>query len=246
MTSPSAHHDPLGLMVTNLATDQGLRLFKTPGLEVITPKVEIIGVVPSGEDIMRHLEAAIRTAYKSEGKVGPGSHVKILKHIMGLNHESTLEHFQMTFRVITNRGVSHEIVRSRIGHSYTQESTRYVGYDKHRPQVILPWHLMERPDEEKRFWMKEIRRPILGSYLKAMKMGWKAQDARGFLPNDLKTEIVWSMNVRAARNVLKLRTAPAAHPDAQVVCREIHRLWYELVPVLFQDIQDKVEKLVEA
>ena len=244
MIAPTQVANPLAFMHERFVADKLNGLFCIPGLEVVLPSVEIVGTPLDRESIMRHLELAIRTAYKSGDKIGPESHTKILKHILSLKHESTLEHFQMTFLVRTNRGVSHEAVRHRIGHSFTQESTRYVGYDKHPPQVILPWHLVERPDADKVFWSEEIPVPILRSYLSALERGWKPQDARGFLPNDLKTEFTWSMNVRSARAMLNLRTPGSAHPDMQVVARELLRLWYETVPVLFQDIWDRTEKLV--
>lgn len=245
MNSPSVYHDPVAVMrgiFDAEQRDQGL--YKTRGLEVLLPSVEIVGEVPDGQTVMRHLEAAIRTAYKSEGKIGPGSDEKLLRQILSVKHESTLEHFQMTFRIVTNRGVTHEIVRHRIGHSYTQESTRYVSYGKVRPRLILPWHLLDRSVDEKKFWLVRQRFAIM-SYLQALKLGWKAQDARGFLPNDLKTEIVWTMNVRSARAMLALRTAPTAHPDMQVVAREILRLWHGVVPLLFQDLVDAAEGRVQ-
>jgi thymidylate synthase ThyX len=74
-----------------------------------------------------------------------------------------------------------------------------------------------------------------------LKFGWAPQDARGLLPNDLKTEIVWSMNLRAARHMDGLRTPKSAHPDMQVTAREIHRILYENLPLLFQDIQNQID-----
>jgi thymidylate synthase (FAD) len=211
-------------------------------IEVLTPSVEVIGTAADGELMMRHLEAAIRTAYKSEDKIGPGSHEKIIAHILSLKHESTLEHCGLSFRCVTNRGVSHELVRHRLA-SYTQESTRYVNYGKRPPQVILPWHLCQRDQEEKEFWYNGHEK-IIQYYLDALKLGWKPQDARGFLPNDLKTEIVMTMNLRALRHFFKLRTAAAAHPDMQVMARKMFQLAYGILPLIFQDIQNDISDLI--
>jgi thymidylate synthase (FAD) len=220
--------------------------FQLPRVEVILPSVELISPQRDGDEIMRFLEGAIRTAYKSEDKIGPGSHIKILKLIMSLKHESTLEHVGFTFRIIGSRGFTHELVRARIA-SYTQESTRYVGYDKHLPQAILPWHLLSYNDPNMCLSWHEAMEIEFGLYLKHMKQfGWKAQEARGFLPNDCKTEIVMTMNIRELRLWLGLRTDPAAHPDMQVIAREILRQLMTVCPLLFQDIQDKVDKQVAA
>lgn len=239
--SPSLYQNPLAFMEETLTSDTRKGLYRGRNLEVILPKVEVIGVPLDSELVMRHLEAAIRTAYKSEDKIGPGSAEKIISHILSLKHESTLEHTGVTFRVTTNRGVTHEIVRHRIGHSYTQESTRYVNYGKRPPLVILPWHLCHRPDDQKVFWYQR-QADAIQSYQEALAHDWAPQEARGFLPNDLKTEIVWTMNLRAARHMDGLRTPKSAHPDMQVNAREIHRQLYEKLPLLFQDIQDQIEK----
>ena len=81
------------------------------------------------DKVLRRLEKWIRTAYQSFDKVSEDSHYKLVKKILQLHHESTLEHEKLTFRIMTNRWVTHELVRHRIA-SYTQESTRYIKYWK--------------------------------------------------------------------------------------------------------------------
>gem|GEM_PF-5732281 len=49
------------------------------------------------------MERAIRTSYQSFDKVGPDSHYKLLKLILSLKHESTLEHEKITYKVTTSR-----------------------------------------------------------------------------------------------------------------------------------------------
>ena len=105
---PVSLHDPLLYMGSKFIFDQTKGLFTGQNLEVILPSVEVVGTPPDGEQIMRHLEAAIRTAYKSEDKIGPDSHTKILKQILSLKHESTLEHVNITFRIVMNRGCCYD------------------------------------------------------------------------------------------------------------------------------------------
>jgi thymidylate synthase (FAD) len=115
-----------------------------------------------------------------------------------------------------------------------------VNYAKRPPQVILPWHLLARSDEDKTFWHQK-QYAIVEHYLEAIARGWKPQDARGFLPNDIKTEIVWTMNLRSLRNFFGLRTAKAAHPDMQALARGAFKIVMSLVPLVFQDIQDNID-----
>lgn len=130
-----------------------------------------------------------------------------------------------------------------VHNSYTQESTRYVSYGKRPPQAILPWHLLSYNDlEMNRFWEQGMSQEF-ALYLEALnRFKWIPQEARGFLPNDCKTEIVTTMNIRTLRNFLVLRTAPSAHPDMQVIAREVLRQLFALCPLLFEDIQLKVDK----
>lgn len=231
--NPRNHPNPLEFLTQQLTQcNREHRFAASPKgrVQVIAPSVKLLGR-HNGERIMRHLEAAIRTAYKSEDKIGPGSAEKILTHILSLKHESTLEHYSFSFRIVTNRGVTHELVRHRIA-SYTQESTRYVNYGKRPPQVIMPWHLCLKSKEDQSFW-HSAQVGIINCYLNALQRDWKPQEARGFLPNDLKTEIVCTMNLRTLRHFFELRTAPSAHPDIQVIAREMQRQLHEILPLIF-------------
>ena len=78
----------------------------------------------SGEKLLKGIERAGRTCYKSDHKISDNSAKQFVKMIIANGHESVLEHEKITVRVICDRGVSHEIVRHRIA-SYSQESTRY-------------------------------------------------------------------------------------------------------------------------
>ena len=69
-------------------------------------------------------------------------------------HGSVIEHGVASVRFITNRGVTHELVRHRIA-SFSQESTRYVRYDGQMEFIQPVWwdidgHKTEVPLETKR------------------------------------------------------------------------------------------------
>jgi len=71
------------------------------------------------------MERAARTCYKSEDKITDTSAERMVKSLIKSGHEAMIEFFDITVKFVTDRGVSHEIVRHRLG-SYAQESTRYV------------------------------------------------------------------------------------------------------------------------
>ena len=98
-------------------------------MKIIKPSIEII--TPIDRDyILKHLERCGRTCYKSEDKITEDSASKFVSMIKKRKHDSVLEHIAITVKVICDRGVTHEIVRHRIGCSYSQESTRYCNYGK--------------------------------------------------------------------------------------------------------------------
>jgi thymidylate synthase (FAD) len=79
----------------------------------------------TGQQVLEKIESAGRTCYKSEGKIGPGTAAPFVAGIIKRGHESVLEHASVSVRIVTDRGVTHELVRHRLA-SYSQESTRYV------------------------------------------------------------------------------------------------------------------------
>lgn len=200
-----------------------------------------------GQDILWRIEAACRTCYKSEGRNAerdPAIRDALIRNAIKSGHHSVLEHAAVTFRVITNRGVTHEWVRHRIGVAYSQEPTRYCNYgnDDQGITVIWPWYLGEFVGKDDR----EVDRKTLlwgalmgaaeACYLELLKAGCTAQEARGVLPNDLKTEMVCTMNIRALRHFFELRDSPKAHPQIRALAAELKKTLQTLIPVVFEDL----------
>jgi len=192
-----------------------------------------------GEEILRRIERAGRTAYKSEHKITPDSAKKFVKMILDLGHESVIEHEKVTVRVICDRGISHEIVRHRIA-SYTQESTRFCNYSKGRfgneITVIKPC-FWDDGSKEYKIW-RDAMENAERAYMELIKLGAKPEEARSVLPNSLKTEIVITMNLREWRHFFKLRTSKRAHPQMREVATSLLQAFKERIPVIFDDIGD--------
>lgn len=94
-------------------------------------------------DTLRRIEEAGRTCYKSENNITDTSAESFVRMLISKGHESVLEHKTISVRLVTDRGVTHEIVRHRLA-SFSQESTRYCNYHsgKHGNQctfIIPDW-----------------------------------------------------------------------------------------------------------
>jgi len=70
--------------------------------------------------ILKKIEQIGRICYKSENKATSDSAAKFVEMLIKRNHLSVLEHVSLTVKFITDRGISHELVRHRIA-SYSQE-----------------------------------------------------------------------------------------------------------------------------
>lgn len=178
------------------------------------------------------IESAGRVAYKSEGMMTAESASKFVSGIIDKGHGSVLEHASASFHIITDRGVSHEIVRHRLA-SYTQESTRYCNYGKEKfgkeISVIRPIGLTENTE---RIWARSMAEAE-DAYLRMLQEGASPQIARSVLPHSLKTEIRMTCNFREWRHFLKTRCAKDAHPQMRALAYDILHDLNLVAPIVF-------------
>lgn len=135
-------------------------------------------------------------------------------------------------RFITDRGVSHELVRHRV-FSFAQESTRYCNYSKEKFGKTLTfikpvWY----DDAESR--IKQDFEACLdwsaSTYLGLLQEGYTPQQARQVLPNALKTEICMTGFASDWVHFFDLRyrgTTGKPHPDMLHVATELHELFLD-------------------
>lgn len=213
---------------------------------LVKPSFEILDEI-DGEKILRSIERAGRTCYKSEDRITEWSARKFVEMLIRRGHESVLEHEKVSVRIVCDRGVSHEIVRHRLA-SYSQESTRYCDYaGGHITFVIPPWTTygegfysndthISTDDHAGMMWAKNCLE-CESLYSRLRESGWSPEKARSVLPNSLKTEIVMTANLREWRHFFKLRASTAAHPQMQEIAYPLLKKMRELVPVVFDDIE---------
>jgi thymidylate synthase (FAD) len=198
----------------------------------------------NSKEMLKNIEKAGRTCYKSENKITENSAKDFVRKIIKSGHETVIEHEKITARVVCDRGVSHEIVRHRIA-SYSQESTRYCDYSGGVVFIIPPWldesvkegeykKYEASPDEATNDWLN-VMWNTENIYKELLKKGWSPQQARSVLPNSTKTEIVITMNLREWRHFFKLRTPKTAHPQMVEIAAPMKNAFSKLLPVVFDD-----------
>lgn len=206
-----------------------------------------------GVEMCQFLEEIGRVCYKSEEAITSLSYDKFLRMILKRGHESVLEHAGFTVRFVTDRGVTHEIVRHRIA-SYSQESTRYCNYAKSLTEefacgtdakVEAIFHnedgsnisYIDPVDFELNEADLNLLKAIEDHYMHSIgELERTPQQARFFLPNGLKTEIVVTANVREWRHIFNLRTSRAAHPQMRALMTPVLDEVRGELPILFDSV----------
>lgn len=140
-----------------------------------------------------------------------------------------------TVKFITNRAVSHELVRHR-SMSFMQESQRYVAYDKDKfgneLTFIKPAWKQPEYDEQtnETVLTHQLFANIEDTYMKLRSLGLTPQQARIVLPNATKTELYMCGFDKDWEHFFDLRDK--THVDPQM---------YDLVHPLHEDYEKTIE-----
>jgi len=208
-------------------------------MRILKPRWTIETDINHIDGMLRRIERAGRTCYKSEDRITHDSARAFVKtRLIDRGHLSVLEHESVTVRFQCDRGVSHEIVRHRPA-SYSQESTRYCNYSKEKFGKEVSF-IELRPflsESQHGPWLIALGE-VEECYFTLMERGASPQIARSVLPNSLKTEIVITYNLRQWRHVFTLRTDNAAHPQMRELMRPLLAAFRKLIPVIFDRIGD--------
>ena len=140
-----------------------------------------------------------------------------------------------TVKFITNRAVSHELVRHR-SMSFMQESQRYVAYDKDKfgneLTFIKPaWKQPELDEQTNETVLTHLLfANIEDTYMKLRSLGLTPQQARIVLPNATKTELYMCGFDKDWEHFFDLRDK--THVDPQM---------YDLIHPLHEDYEKTIE-----
>ena len=208
-------------------------------MKIVEQSYEIMTEIsPGGIKELQQIERAGRVCYKSEDKITDESAMAFVGRLIKSGHEAMLEHSSLAVKFITDRGITHELVRHRVA-SFAQESTRYCNYSKEKfgeeITVIRPtWYENSRNDKDVAF--RYACRDAETAYFELLYQGLTPQDARAVLPTCLKAELVMTANYREWRHIFKLRTAPDAHPQMRALLTPLLEELRQRIPVVFEDI----------
>ena len=196
-------------------------------------KVVLLEHTPEPE---RLVAAAARLCYSARGAAElledftPDKVEGFVRKLVALGHESPMEHVSFTFGIEgISRACSHQLVRHRVGASYSQKSQRYV--KEKQFDYVVPRSIAGRPELAERY--RQTMAELQGVYDELLAAGVPAEDARFVLPNAAATSLVLTMNVRSLWHFFELRCCQRAQWEIRELAEEMRRQVRQVAPLLF-------------
>ena len=196
-----------------------------------------------GISLLRKVEWIGRISHRSEDAQTSDSWRRFIQAVV-IEHGdwSITEHASVTVDFLVDRGITHELVRHRLM-SFTQESTRFVNYEKKMPPsfiappgvdntVVSGWDVVAaRPA-----WLESIAAAEM-AYHRMLLAGITPQIARSVFPNALASRIIVTANLRSWRHFFIMRTTKESHPQMREVTIPLLAEFKEKIPLLYDDIE---------
>ena len=167
-----------------------------------------------------------------------------IENLVRKGHESVLEHANWTFVLDgVSRAFTHQLVRHRIGFSFSQLSQQY--HDESEAHVLPPEGL---EGEAKEIWEAATSEAI-GAYRRIVELTETNEaadperkrrlrtEARSLLPNAVETVIAVTANARSIRHFLKLRGAIIGDIEMRRVSAAIYHMVVGDARALFSDFE---------
>ena len=208
-------------------------------MKIVEPWIKVEKI--DGIKIMKRIERACRTCYRSEGNITEDSYKNLLKNCLNRGHESVLEHEKITVRVYGDIGTYKDLTRHRFA-SFSIESTRYCSYDKDKYgneiTVINPSYIESKEIYEA--WKDGIEN-LEKAYMNMKKLGATNDMCRELLPHSTGAEYTMTANIREWKHILELRTPKNVHPAIRQLLIPLLLYFKEQMPEIFGDIKYDVE-----
>lgn len=139
--------------------------------------------------------------FKQKATEGEGKEVdRLIRHIVGSGHTSTLEHLTYTFSVEgVSRALLAQLTRHRVGFSYSVQSQRYVKQSTDSRHGGFEWVIPEKIENDidaERMFVQAMNRAQM-AYDLLIAAGVPQEDARAVLPNAATTNLVLTVNLRS-------------------------------------------------
>lgn len=183
-------------------------------MKIIEPGYTILDRI-NDDEAVRKIERIAKICRGAKSCENIEDSRRFVRGLIEKGHLSCLEHYSFSVLFITDRSVTHELVRHRMA-SFMQSSTRHMGNFE---ELEFVWPV-EFPKEEVNVsfdFMKNLVK-IEDAYFNLMgNDNIPKEVARFILPNCLAAKLVITANIREWRHIIDLRVLGATgRPSKQI------------------------------
>ena len=224
-------------------------------MQIIKPQIIVENY--DAKKVMKNIELACRTCYRSENLITEDSYKKLLRNCINRGHESVLEHEKVTVRMVCDIGVYKDLTRHRFA-SFSIESTRYCNYSKDKwsneirfiEPVFYDKKWVETEYEGASFDNDEYRSAIWCRTMDSIEEmynqmasieGTTPDMLRMLLPHSTAAEVTMTANIREWKHILDLRTKKMTHPAIRQLLIPLLLKFKEDMPEIFDTIEYDTE-----
>lgn len=208
-------------------------------MKIVEPYARLMDVPDRdcGIALLKKIEWCGRISHRSEDAQTPDSWERFIRAVViGHGDWSIVEHASVTIDMLVDRGITHEWVRHRLC-AFTQESTRFVNYEKKMPaSFVTPFRGAGEDVAREATWLCAVA-DAEKWYRRLIEQGCAPQIARSVFPNGLSSRIITTTNLRNLRHMMIMRTTREAHPQMRQVTIPLLRELQAKIPILFEDIE---------
>ena len=205
-------------------------------MEIVKPWIEYEPF--DGIKIMKNIERACRTCYRSEDTISEDSYKRLLKNCITRGHESILEHEKITIRMLCDIGVYKDLTRHRAGASFSIESTRYCNYskDKFTNNIKFIEPIYSDNEEKYQIW-QDAMKSLEEHYMHLASLDAAADELRMLLPHSTAAEVTMTCNIREWKHIFTLRCSKHAHSAIRQLLIPLLLVFKKEMPEIFEDVQ---------
>jgi thymidylate synthase (FAD) len=139
-----------------------------------------------------------------------------------------LEYPSLTFKLENvSRALTHQLVRHRIGFSYSQQSMRCVSAQEFASKGL--YYMPDTIADKQAYHNKMLA--IQDAYNNALNSGVSVQDARGLLPTNIYTTITFNATLRAFIGMINKR-----------LCSKTQGEFREVARLMTEEVYNKIDK----
>jgi len=175
-------------------------------LEIVTHPIVSVSLIDCPENPLQTL-ALLTRGYKGIYELDHQeiSEQEILKSIVDMNNtrlQTPLE-FIYTVWLLNDvpRSFTHQLVRTRIGVSFVQESMRFLGH-RSTYKVLVSRRIAR---DQKIEWISQNAMNCIVEYEQMLNAGIPSEDARAILPTDILTNIYMGISLNTLRRMYEQR-----------------------------------------